>query len=137
MNRYTHITKPILLISLFILFLDYIVLTNLKPLWRTTIQNVQKSPFIPNITYAIFSYILLIFGLYYFVYRYINKSTWKYDTIVKGFLFGFILYGVFDFTNLAIFKEYSLKTAVIDMFWGGILMSITSFNSYYFSEIFK
>lgn len=133
--QYKSIIKPIVLISLFMLILDYIVLSNLKPLWRTTIQKVQKTPFVPNITYALFSYVLLIFGLYYFVYRHINKSTWKYDTLVKGFLFGFVLYGVFDFTNLAIFKEYSLYTAIIDMFWGGILMSIVSFNTYYFSEI--
>lgn len=135
MIQYKTVVKPIILISLFMLFLDYIVLTNLKPLWRTTVQKVQKTPFIININYALFSYALLIFGLYYFVYRYINKSTWKYDTIVKGFLFGFVVYGVFDFTNLAIFKEYSIKTAIIDMFWGGILMSIVSFNSYYLSEI--
>lgn len=127
--------KPIILLSLTMLLLDYIMLSNLKPLWRTTIQKVQKTPFAPNITYALFSYILLIFGVYYFVYRHINKSTWKYDTLVKGFLFGFVLYGVFDFTNLVIFKEYSLKTAIIDMIWGGILMSIVSFNTYYFSEI--
>lgn len=135
MIQYKSIIKPIVLISLFMLFLDYIVLTNLKPLWRTTIQKVQKTPFIMNINYALFSYVLLIFGLYYFVYRYINKSTWKYDSLVKGFLFGFVVYGVFDFTNLAIFKEYSIKTAMIDMVWGGILMSIVSFNSYYLSEI--
>jgi len=127
--------KPILLISSIMLMLDYIVLSTLKPLWKTTIQKVQKTPFIPNITYALFSYVLLIFGLYYFVYKHINKSTWKYDTLVKGFLFGFVLYGVFDFTNLAIFKEYSLKTAMIDMVWGGILMSTVSFITYYFSEI--
>jgi len=127
--------KPIILISFIMLTLDYIVLSNLKPLWKTTVQKVQKTPFIPNLTYAFFSYILLIFGLYYFVYRYINKSTWKYDTLIKGFLFGFVLYGVFDFTNLAIFKEYSLKTAMIDMIWGGVLMSMVSFVSYYFSEI--
>ena len=127
--------KPIILISASMLLLDSVMLSNLKPLWRKTIQTVQKTPFIPNLTYALFSYILLIFGLYYFIYRHINKTTWKYDTLVKGFLFGFVIYGIFDFTNLAIFKEYSLKTAIIDMIWGGILMSLVSFNSYYLSEI--
>ncbi len=50
-----------------------------------------------------------------------TKETYVRDSLVKGFIYGFILYGVFDFTNLAIFKEFNLKTAVIDMAWGGAL----------------
>jgi uncharacterized membrane protein len=117
--------------------LDYIVLSFLKNLWKVNIERIQKSTFNVNIMYALFTYILLVFGLYYFVYKNINKSKWKFDSLIKGFLFGFIVYGVFDFTNLAIFKDYSLKMAIIDMIWGGILMSIVSFTTYYFSEIYN
>ena len=129
------ITKTILIISVLILLLDGIVLSSLKGVWKKTIEGVQGKIFTPKIQYAIGSYILMIFGLYYFVFSKINHNKWVYDTLLNGFLFGFVLYGVFDFTNLAIFTDYSLTTAIIDMIWGGSLMAITSFITYYLLEI--
>jgi uncharacterized membrane protein len=129
--------KTIFVISLLILSLDGIVLTSLSGLWKKTIESVQHKPFKAKMHYAIGSYILMIFGLYYFVYKHINQNSWIFDTLIKGFLFGFTLYGVFDFTNLAIFSDYALHTAIIDMFWGGTLMGITSFLSYYLLEIYN
>ena len=126
--------KPIFVISVLILALDSIVLSALSGLWKKTIEKIQHKTFNVKLHYAICSYILMIFGLYYFVYKHINPNTWVYDSLFKGFLFGFTLYGVFDFTNLAIFTDYALYTAVIDMFWGGTLMGITGFLTYYLLE---
>lgn len=127
--------KTIFVISVLILTFDGIVLSALGKLWKKTIEDVQHKIFKAKINYALCSYVLMIFGVYYFVYKHINKNSWIYDTLVKGFLFGFTLYGVFDFTNLAIFTDYALQTAIIDMVWGGTLMSITSFLSYCVLEI--
>jgi len=128
--------KTILVISILIIVIDGIVLSALSKLWKQTIEKVQHKTFTPKLHYAIGSYILMIFGLYYFVYTRINPNKWVYDSLIKGFLFGFVLYGVFDFTNLAIFTDYALTTATIDIIWGGTLMSITSFISYYLLEKF-
>jgi len=133
----TNILKIITVMSFLILTIDGIVLSLLSKLWKKTIENVQHKTFIPKIRYAIGSYVLIIFGQYYFVYKQIRRNHWIYDSIFNGFLFGFVLYGVFDFTNLAIFSDYSLTTAVIDMMWGGILLSFTSFIGYYILEISK
>ena len=121
--------------SLLIIIIDGIVLSMLKKIWKKTIEDVQHKPFIPKLHYAVGSYFLIIFGQYYFVYKQINRKNWIYDSIINGFLFGFVLYGVFDFTNLAIFSDYSLNTAIIDMIWGGILLSFTSFIGYYILEV--
>lgn len=127
--------KVIALIFIIILLLDGIVLTSLKNLWNTTVTRVQHSKLVFNIKYAIISYILLVYGLYFFVYKHITRKKWINDSLINGFIFGFIVYGVFDMTNLAIFKNYSLNTAVIDMIWGSVLMSVTAFISYYLLEI--
>jgi uncharacterized membrane protein len=42
-----------------------------------------------------------------------------------GFIYGALIYGVFNGTNVAIFREYSVKTAVTDTLWGGILFSVS------------
>ena len=134
MNKFV---KIIILNALLILSIDGIVLNALSTVWKKTIEKVQHKNFIPKLHYAFASYILIILGQYYFVYKNINRNNWIKDSLFNGFLFGFVLYGVFDFTNLAIFSDYSLKTATIDMFWGGTLLSITSFISYYILEVSK
>ena len=36
------------------------------------------------------------------------------------------IYGVFNFTNLAIFKKWSWTLALIDTLWGGILLVLSA-----------
>lgn len=130
-----YLIKVIFIISILILIIDVFMLSMLSSIWKTTIENVQGKTFKVKIHYAIASYILLIFGQYYFVYKNIPKSNWFNYALLNGFLFGFVTYGVFDFTNLAIFTDYALSTAIIDMLWGGTLMAIVSILSYYFINI--
>ena len=48
-------------------------------------------------------------------------------TVKEMFVFGVCIYGVFDFTNLAIFRRYKLDLAISDMIWGGILFAATKY----------
>jgi len=49
------------------------------------------------------------------------------QTAVRGALVGLVIYGVFDFTNLAIFgRGYGLDLAFSDMAWGVFLMGTSS-----------
>lgn len=129
--------KIIFTYFLVIFIIDASMLTLLSNLWNDTIYKVQKEKVFFRKIYGGFSYILMTFGIYFFVYKNINKNNWVNETLIKGFLFGLVLYGVFDMTNLAIFKNYPIYTALIDMFWGSILMSISTFLTYYLIEIRK
>lgn len=138
MKNINYKTLKIIITYFFIIFIiDAIMLTLLSNLWGDTIYKVQKEKAVFRKIYAGVSYILMTIGIYYFVYRHINKNDWINDTLINGFLFGLVLYGVFDMTNLAIFKNYPLYTGLIDMLWGSILMSTTTFLTYYFIEIRK
>jgi uncharacterized membrane protein len=47
------------------------------------------------------------------------------QTSIQGaFLAGAATYAVYDFTNLAFFKDYTLKFALMDSIWGGTLFAI-------------
>lgn len=131
------LVKVIFTYFIVIFAIDATVLSLLSNIWKETIFKVQKEKAVFKRIFALMSYILMTFGVYYFVYRYINKTSWVSDTLINGFLFGLVLYGVFDMTNLAIFKNYSLSTGLLDMVWGSILMSISTFLTYYFIEIRK
>ena len=39
----------------------------------------------------------------------------------RGALFGFVAYGTFDLTNLAVLKGWSVAITAIDMAWGTLL----------------
>ena len=41
-----------------------------------------------------------------------------------AFLLGSSVYAIYDFTNYATLSHYSLRFAIMDSIWGGILMSI-------------
>jgi len=86
-----------------------------KP-FGTMIEGVQKSPMVVRPIFAAVSYIVLTL----FIYFALTKS----NNIEEAFLFGFLLYGVYDTTNLATLKDWDTQVATADMLWGGLLMSI-------------
>jgi uncharacterized membrane protein len=51
----------------------------------------------------------------------------KTENPVEAFKVGVAVYAVYDFTNLAMFKNYTLSFALLDTLWGGILMGLTRY----------
>lgn len=43
-----------------------------------------------------------------------------------GELIGLMAYGTYDFTSLALYKGYTLDTALVDFIWGGLLTGLVS-----------
>ena len=114
--------------TLFALDMIYISLINKS--FRSQIFAVQKSPMTVNYLGAAFTYILLFIGLYYFIIK-------NHRSVIDAFLLGVFVYGVYDFTNLATLREWSVELAAIDMIWGGVLFSLTTFVTYKLLAIIK
>lgn len=94
-----------------------------KPVFEKTVMAIQKSVLSINMPSAIFTYILMAIILNYFIIS-SNKPA------LDAFILGFCAYGIFDFTNMAIFKNYNLKTAIIDTLWGAILFYTVTVITY-------
>jgi uncharacterized membrane protein len=45
------------------------------------------------------------------------------ETPLEAFKMGISVYAVYDFTNLAMFKNYTLQFALMDTLWGGVLFA--------------
>jgi len=114
--------KYILISAVVMLLLDYIYLYLTKDSFIKMVVNIQNTTFKFNLLGAIISYTLLIIANYKFLYN--KKSDYK-----DAFLLGIIIYGVFDGTNLALFKNYDINLGIKDTLWGGILMTITYYLS--------
>ena len=101
-----------LLIVLLFVAVDSIWLIGGSSLSSKMIQDIQGSP----ITFRLVPAVIVYVALAYLVS--IPKTS------KEAFLLGLSTYAIYDFTNYAILKKYSLEFAFKDTIWGGILMTI-------------
>ena len=119
-----YIIMDYIIPALSILFLDSIYLSNIGgPMFNKMVKKIQKDDMKLNIYGAIGAYILMILAIYKFI---IVERKSPND----AFILGICIYGVFDFTNYAIFKNYNMFIGILDMLWGGILYYIVTKVTY-------
>lgn len=116
-----------------VVFLLYIVLDGtmmvlfMAKYFGEVVQKIQRGRKMEaRIIPAVLCFLILAFGLVYFVLDRIRDDHIVEDSFRYGGVFGAVVYGVFDLTNYAIFTEYTAGTVFIDMAWGAILASIVS-----------
>jgi uncharacterized membrane protein len=111
----------ILLVSAVVfIILDFVYLNVIKGYFNNQIKSVQGSPIQINYLGAALCYILLIVGINYFIIK-------PRKSVSDAFLLGIIIYGVYETTNLALFKNWSILTVIIDTLWGGLLFASTTY----------
>jgi len=55
------------------------------------------------------------------VYLFLAYMILETTSDKQAFLYGVSIYGVYDFTILALFSDYDWKFAIADTLWGGVL----------------
>jgi uncharacterized membrane protein len=74
---------------------------------------------------AIPVYAILALGIAVFVApRFTLGSTMSADGY--GALFGWLVFGLYDLTNLATLKNYSVALTIVDIMWGDITCGLTA-----------
>jgi len=109
----------LLITAVVFVIIDGIFLTMMKPYFENQVKLVQGSALKVNITATILCYIFLIFGIYYFIIQ-PNKS------VQDAFLFGIVIYAVYETTSRALLTKWKWSTVFIDTLWGGILFALTA-----------
>ena len=113
----------ILKVIFIFLILDYFYLNFMKKHFQSLVKNIQNSDLKLKILPTVVVYLYIIASWYYFIYEPKIHMT-KKESVINAFVLGFLTYGIYDFTNMAIFEKWDIKTAMIDNIWGGILYSI-------------
>jgi len=109
----------LLVSALGLVAIDFAYLSAIKGHFERQIAAVQGSPLRINLFGAAVTYVFLIFGLNYFIIRPGRSAQ-------DAFLLGLVVYGVYDFTSLALLSKWQLFTAVTDTLWGGVLFYLTT-----------
>lgn len=108
--------KKLLSIFILLILIDSIWLYLIKDKYKVQIETIQKEPLNVNMYSAILVYVLLTTGIYLLL---------EDKDITKAFIFGLVTYGVYDFTNGALLKDWDFNLAIGDTIWGGILVAST------------
>jgi uncharacterized membrane protein len=109
-----------LLSAIIFVILDGMYINLIKDYFNTQIKSVQGSDMKINIIATGIVYIFLIFGLNYFIIQ-------KNKNVKDAFILGLVIYAVYEFTNLALLKNWKVTTALVDTLWGGLLFGSTTF----------
>jgi len=88
----------------------------LGPIARTA-SDGSLAPLWPA---AIPVYLLVVLGVFWFV-RPRAAGAGLVTAARWGALFGVMTFGVYDLTNLAILRDFSVTVALVDMVWGGVV----------------
>jgi len=120
----------LLISAIVFISLDSIYLNLMKDYFDKQVEKVQGSKIKMNFLGAALCYVFLIAGLNYFIIK-------PKKSIQDAFLLGLVIYGVYETTNYALFKKWSLLTVLIDTLWGGILFALTTYIVSIIRSIFK
>lgn len=82
--------------------------------------------FAPRLLPALLVYVLIPGGILVFVGPRIAPGNSLLQAAGWGAVFGLVLYGVYDFTNLAILDRWTLAVTVADIFWGCFLCAASA-----------
>jgi len=110
----------LLVSALVFISIDFIYLNVMKKYFDNQIRMVQGSPIKMNYLGAALCYIFLIAGINYFIIK-------PRKSVSDAFLLGIVIYGVYETTNLALLKNWSILTVIIDTLWGGLLFAATTY----------
>jgi uncharacterized membrane protein len=119
----------LLLISAIVFIsIDFVYLNTIKDYFMSQIKKVQGTTPTINFLGAALCYIFLIIGINYFIIK-------PHKSISDAFLLGIVIYGVYETTNYALLKNWSILTVFMDTLWGGILFALTTFIVNLFRKI--
>ena len=91
------------------------------------IKSIQNKEIKLNITYALFTYVLIIASIIFINIPFIDSKTEIIKTsLLYSGLLGLCIYGIYSGTNLAVFENYDIGLGLKDTLWGFILYTIVT-----------
>ena len=119
MNPQLFLIFSVVFVTLDLLWIQYFS-TIIGPM----IEKIQGSPIQMNMIGAILAYVTMLISYTYLAYDGDKPNYFK------ALILGFAIYGTYEFTNLALLKNWFIFTAIIDTTWGTILFALTTLIVY-------
>lgn len=103
-------------------------------------KRIQGKTVEPRWYSIITAYLILALGVYYFAVKpfenVVLSGTAIYIILITGAMFGFVSYGIYNFTNHSLFENYPLSIVIQDTLWGTIASALVAISVLYENEYF-
>lgn len=119
-----------LLTAIIFVLLDGLYLNLIKDYFNKQIKAIQGTDIKADFIAVVLTYVFLIFGINYFIIQ-------KNRPVKEAALLGLVIYAVYEFTNLSLFKNWTYLTAFIDTIWGTVLFGLTTGIVYKLRDVFR
>jgi uncharacterized membrane protein len=81
-------------------------------------------------------YVLIPLGIVLFALPRVSAEHVVSSALFWGFLYGIVLYGVYDMTNYALVSKWSLRMSIVDILWGGTINAVVTYAAAVFDRWF-
>lgn len=129
--------RSIIIITIVVLLLDTLWLGYIgRTLYLNALSELMRSDdgqIKVNYIAAAMTYTVLILGITFFVLPLAKGNILA--ALLWGGFFGFVCYGIYDFTNMAILPKWPLAISIIDIIWGCILSGVASATAVWFNNV--
>lgn len=112
--------KSVIVIGIMMAAIDYVYLSSIAGSFTKMLYKIQNSDLQLKILPTIFCYLFLILSIEYFI-------IFKKGSILDAFILGICIYSVYELTNYATIKNWSIELVFIDTLWGGVLFALTTY----------
>lgn len=93
-------------------------------IYRATLGDILIPGFRAGPAFAV--YLLQVLGLSVFVFPRAASGGGSGAALGYGAAFGIFTYGLYDLTNLATLKHWTIGLSITDIIWGGIVSALAS-----------
>jgi uncharacterized membrane protein len=100
------------------------------------LARVSNGTLKPELWAAVIVYILIPLGIVLFALPRVTQENPVSTALLWGFIYGVVLYGVYDMTNYALVSKWSLKMSIVDILWGGTINSVVTCIAAVFDRLF-
>jgi len=128
------------IISIVIIFLDIAWISLNLTKYSKEVLKVQKAAMSLRYEHAIIAYIIILFSILYIAIPFTqqsikinngNKDVSIENKLLYAFMYGgalgFSVFGIYNFTSLAIYKDLNVTIAITDTIWGTTLYTLSTF----------
>ena len=114
--------------TIVLLVLDILWVTlYMNKAYKKQVKDIQGTEMKGRVYLGAIAYVLMVVGLNLFVLPNIRKGHELIDSLKYGATFGLVVYGIYDMTAGAVFKDWDLKLATVDIIWGSFVFFISAY----------
>jgi uncharacterized membrane protein len=91
------------------------------------LARISNGALTPVIWAAGIVYLLIPLGIVLFALPKVSPDNMASSALFWGFIYGIVLYGVYDMTNYSLVSKWSLRMSIVDILWGGTINAIVTY----------